>query len=86
MQRPHERRGLGAQVFVDPCTSYMESRWLLVREAGEAEPWFAWARVAGDHRFLERPAGAVHVYAEGRYEIVAVIVGVLAAPPGPLSA
>lgn len=64
----------------------MKSRWLLVREAGEDEPWFAWARTAGEHRFLERPAGAIHVYAEGRYEIVAVIVGVLGAPPGPLSA
>lgn len=44
----------GSQAFVDPCTVFLEGKYLLVTSKGEPEPWLAFARERGGLKLLDR--------------------------------
>lgn len=75
----------GTDVLVDPSSSYAADTYMLVRPRTGGEEWFAWGRVEGGLKLLDRLDGELHVYADARYEVVGVIVGMVVKPPRPLS-
>lgn len=75
----------GTDVLVDPAEAYTEDAYMLIRPAGSEEAWFAWGRIEGGLRLLDRLDGELHVFTEARYAVVGVIVGMVVKPPRPLS-
>lgn len=75
----------GVDVFVDPTETYAAKQYMLVKTRGSEECWFAWGRSQGELLLLDRLDGELHVYNSTRYEILGVIVGMVVAPPVPLS-
>lgn len=75
----------GTDVLVDPSDTYAAHSYMLVRPRTGDETWFTWGREEGGLKLLDRLDGELHVYAESRYEVVGVIVGMVVKPPPPLS-
>lgn len=76
----------GERVLVDPTSAWTEGQWLLVRQRNGGEPWIAWTHNRGDMRLMQRIDGEVIGFSDERHEVVGIVVGSIAPPPGAPSA
>lgn len=75
----------GTDVLVDPWVGYSVGKYMLVRSRTGQDTWFAWGRLDGALKLLDRLDGELHVYSEARYEVIGVITGMVVPVPPPAS-